>query len=274
MEVVSDTSKKHFATYIFIDLESTGLPGDQPKITEICLIAVNRYCLENIEYTDGIPSKQPCFPRVVDKLCICIDPNKLITPNVSKITGLTNNILQGSKKKQFSSDVAQLLKSFIERQEQPVCMVAHNGYNYDFPLLKVEMSSIGCNILDGVYCTDSLTGMKALDKVTRGQISGGYSLSDLFFHFYQKHADNAHSADGDVVTLIMIFMKKAADLTEWIDEHSTLFCDITPMYTISESQPSGCPGRFRNNDEGNKGKESFSDSPQVSLCTSSHKASV
>ena len=61
-----------------MDLEATGLPspGNNPTISELCLIAVHRMSLmDNAK------------PRVLNKLSLCINPMKPISPAASSLTG-------------------------------------------------------------------------------------------------------------------------------------------------------------------------------------------
>jgi hypothetical protein len=44
----------------------------------------------------------------------------------------------------------------------PVCLVAHNGNAYDFPLLKAELEKLGTEINPGTLCADSLLGLREL----------------------------------------------------------------------------------------------------------------
>lgn len=77
-------------TYIFVDLETSGLPQDSPvKITEISLVAAKR---EHILDTHSGVSKENCFyidylPRVLNKVSLPIYPNKMIHPKASAVSG-------------------------------------------------------------------------------------------------------------------------------------------------------------------------------------------
>ena len=69
------------STFIFLDLESTGLGGNgkQPRITELSLVAVHRDNLQD-----------PCkgdIPRVLNKLTLCTYPMKVVEPEAAHITG-------------------------------------------------------------------------------------------------------------------------------------------------------------------------------------------
>ena len=74
------TYKMNIKTFVFFDMETTGLPHLEyfkTKITELSLVAVQS---DHIEL--GV------FPRVQNKLSMCFNPNKLISLEASKNTGL------------------------------------------------------------------------------------------------------------------------------------------------------------------------------------------
>lgn len=66
-----------------------------------------------------------------------------------------------------------MLTLFLRRLEPPVCLVAHNGGRYDYPLLCAELQSIGCqfcspNIKEPLLCIDTFEMYRDLagDPVT------------------------------------------------------------------------------------------------------------
>ncbi|XP_050514633.1 uncharacterized protein LOC126889932 isoform X2 [Diabrotica virgifera virgifera] len=89
-------------TFVFLDLESTGLPlyeNNKTRITELCLTAIQA---EHIRL--GV------FPRVQNKLNLCFNPCKLISADAEKITAFReieeqqNN--KNAEKRRSSSVVA------------------------------------------------------------------------------------------------------------------------------------------------------------------------
>lgn len=79
-------------TFIFFDLETSGLPRDNPvKITEISLVAAQREHILDIH--SGI-SKENSYnleflPRVLNKVSFTLYPSKLIHPMASAVSGKT-----------------------------------------------------------------------------------------------------------------------------------------------------------------------------------------
>ena len=64
-------------------------------------------------------------------------PMAIIVPLVSNLTGLENYNLSGQSN--FNKTTGDLINHFLSCLPSPVCLVAHNGNAYDFPLLKEEL---------------------------------------------------------------------------------------------------------------------------------------
>ena len=45
-----------------------------------------------------------------------------------------------------------------------MCLVAHNGNDYDFPLLKAEVDKTGNSLSSDILCADSYIGIKEIFK--------------------------------------------------------------------------------------------------------------
>ncbi|XP_069501447.1 three prime repair exonuclease 2-like isoform X2 [Ambystoma mexicanum] len=221
-------------SFVFIDLETTGLPRDRPKVTEICLLAVHRTSLENPTCDSATGALK--LPRMVDKLCLLFDPDKLVTPQAAQMTGLSNGKLAESEKQIFDARTVALIQDFLLRQAQPVCLVAHNGDRFDFPLLKTELQ-IHSSDLSGpgpVYCLDTMQAMVELDErrgTTPAVRKGAYTLPGLYKRFFNDLPKHSHSAEGDVLAMLLIFLNRAKELLEWADTNCHQWADVLPMYT-------------------------------------------
>ncbi|XP_035299874.1 three-prime repair exonuclease 1 isoform X2 [Cricetulus griseus] len=191
-------------TLIFLDLEATGLPFSQPKITELCLLAVHRCALENTSISAGQPPPVPKPPRVVDKLSLCIAPGKACSPAASEITGLNTAELEANGRQPFDDSLANLLQAFLQRQPQPCCLVAHNGDRYDFPLLQAELAMLTIRSpLDGTFCVDSIAALKALEQASSSSERGprkSYSLGSIYTRLYGQAPTDSHTAEATAGT--------------------------------------------------------------------------
>ncbi|KAJ8954612.1 hypothetical protein NQ318_003146 [Aromia moschata] len=139
-------------TFIFLDIETTGLPFDEnntTKITELCLVAVQATHI-----------RLGVFPRVQNKLNFCFNPWKLISAEAEKITGLSNSLLEHQSK--FSADTVESINSFLNLNRKPICLVAHNADNFDYPILRAVINKTGKSLIDGILCVDSIKGFREL----------------------------------------------------------------------------------------------------------------
>ena len=160
---------KGIKTLVYFDIEATGLKSSgRPRITEISLVAVNmddtlRLSLEIKQNLEGTHVQlESLQPRIVNKLTLCVYPMATIVPHVSDITGLDNYMLNGQSK--FDKSTGNLLNSFLSHLPSPVCLVAHNGDCYDFPLLKSEMEKVNTPLDPLILCVDSYIGIKNIFK--------------------------------------------------------------------------------------------------------------
>ena len=175
-------------TLVYLDLEATGLKSSgRPRITELSLVAVNLRDvlgenLSQIETCLTVSSSCPELcerkrldtknraerqmfveqlqPRVLNKLSLCFYPMTPIMPTVTELTGLDNYNLEDQA--QFDVGTVELLQGFLSRLPEPVCLVAHNGDKYDFPLLLAELNKCSTALKPTVLCVDSYLGCQEI----------------------------------------------------------------------------------------------------------------
>ena len=58
--------------------------------------------------------------------------------------------------KDLDDDFVDLVQSFLNRHEQPICLVAHNGNKFDFPVFKSELQNISRDLHGDIFCADTL----------------------------------------------------------------------------------------------------------------------
>ncbi|XP_063629135.1 three-prime repair exonuclease 1 [Cydia splendana] len=137
------------ATYVFFDLETTGLPSEEfnkTKITELCMVAVKR------EHVLDTPPGH--VPRVLHKLTRCFNPGKRISEPSTELTGLDNFLLEHES--YFDITIFDMINKFLNTLTKPVCLVTHNGRNFDFPILKRQLDMLNVGFSDDILCADSL----------------------------------------------------------------------------------------------------------------------
>ena len=156
-------------TFVYFDLEATGLKSlGRPRVCEISLIAVDTSDVLDMHepLLNSISGRtnevETCSPRIVNKLTLCVYPMATIAPLVSSMTGLDNYNLTGQSK--FDKNIGNLLNTFLSCLPSPVCLVAHNGSQYDFPLLKAELEKAGTKLGSEILCVDSYLGIRSILK--------------------------------------------------------------------------------------------------------------
>ncbi|XP_076800659.1 uncharacterized protein LOC143445442 [Clavelina lepadiformis] len=206
-------------TFVFFDLETTDLL--KRKVTEICMIAVNREALESAEE----------IPRVYDKLSLIVDPIINISEGACRISGLTNHLISRSAKEAFNPDTTFTIMNFLQRQAPPICLLAHNGVEFDFPILRDHLTSFDIKFpfFNELYCSDTVIGMRSL---WNAQNSTQYAADRKYVSFklqsvYERYfpdgeAPKYHHAEGDVLALIKISMKFPG-LLSWLDQEKKKF---------------------------------------------------
>uniref|UniRef100_A0A8D0HFV0 exodeoxyribonuclease III n=1 Tax=Sphenodon punctatus TaxID=8508 RepID=A0A8D0HFV0_SPHPU len=218
-----------FESFVFLDLETTTLNRRRVRTAEISLSAVHRCSLEEPESDPESDSEWefPLPPRIVDKLTLCLDPQKPFAHRAMELTGLSNRSLKENGKPGFDQALVQAVCGFLMRQPGPVCLVAHNGYNFDFPLLRRELDRLGEDLPSNLWCLDTLPALQELE----GHARMSYSLSNLYKYYYgqEPDPDRAHSAEGDVETLLMVFLYRAEGLMAWAEENAPRWNEIEPM---------------------------------------------
>lgn len=160
-------------TFVYFDLEATGLRNSgKPRITELSLVAVNQHDVLDMHdrinqlktkydsISDIVSRLEKLNPRVINKLTLCFYPMTTIMPGVTAITGLDNYNLSGQSP--FDAASVTMINSFLKRLPGPVCLVAHNGNYYDFPLLIAEICKTGETINSDLMCADTYVGVKEI----------------------------------------------------------------------------------------------------------------
>ncbi|KYB28263.1 Three prime repair exonuclease 2-like Protein [Tribolium castaneum] len=137
------------------DLETTGLPHlehNKTRITELCAVSVRA---DHIELG--------CFPRVQNKLSLCFNPMKMISPEATSLTGLSNDLLEYQAS--FSSDAVDVIRKWLEMNQKPICLVAHNGNRFDYPILRAEVEKTRNKLPEDILCLDSLNAFRSIDTL-------------------------------------------------------------------------------------------------------------
>lgn len=156
--------------YAILDIETTGGQYNEEGITEI---AIYRF--------DG--------HEVVDQFSSLINPEKPIQPYVSKLTGITNNMLVRAPK------FYEVAKRIVEITDG-CTLVAHNA-GFDSRILATEFERLGYTFRRESLCTVELSKKLIPDLPS-------YSLGKLVKHLGIP-LSNRHRAQGDAKATVSLF---------------------------------------------------------------------
>ncbi|KAL3186045.1 hypothetical protein MRX96_028174 [Rhipicephalus microplus] len=182
--------QRQIETLVFLDLESTGLPDLMPRrkvnVTEVALVAV--------------PRKLLCTPlRCMHRLSFCVQPRNAVTLDAANITGLDNWDLQWCPS---FGEMAHVVEKFLYTLQPPICLVAHNGDKFDFPLLRAELKHAAPGIdLTAFFCCDSLPAFRKIlgDAADPQEVAEVLELGKIGNEFWEafEAADITSSSDSD-----------------------------------------------------------------------------
>ena len=156
--------------YAIVDIETTGGMAKRDKITEIGIVI-----------HDG--------SKIVDSYTSLINPERSIPPEITRITGITNSMVEGAPK------FYEVAKEIVLRTEGAI-FVAHN-VRFDYSFIQEEFDKLGFS-----YSRKQLCTVKLSRKTFPGLRS--YSLGNLISHFGIE-VQARHRALDDAMATAKIF---------------------------------------------------------------------
>ncbi|XP_047019089.1 three prime repair exonuclease 2-like isoform X2 [Helicoverpa zea] len=232
------------ATYIFFDIQSNGYPGPchiEVQIAEICMIAVKRMHIEAREEQ----------PRTLNKFKMCFRLRYVIADIVALRSGLTKPVLKNEA--EFNKDVFNIINTFISCQEKPVCMIAHNAFEFHFPLLKYHFHQLKVSLPNDILCTDSLyalydimepennkntihnkPGRTAYKNVVRTKYydvkpKESYRLSDIYSRVINGDL-TPYNSENNCKMIMKLAIEKSEEFVAWVERNHCLFSEVPIMY--------------------------------------------
>ncbi|KAK4291442.1 hypothetical protein Pmani_035727 [Petrolisthes manimaculis] len=201
-------------TFVFVDLEATGLQYQDPRLVELSMIAVSREELLQL-------------PRVLHKYTRLYHPWKPIVPRAEEMSGLSNASLEHLPG--FTKASARAIALFLDLPK-PLTLVAHNGNRYDFKLLKAELVKVDSAInFDHLLCTDTLTAIKDLDVLIEkediqniNRLAESFNMEDDMFDDVILTEDNCQPT----------YKKMCTDETRQIDNSYQTHTPTHPSFTL------------------------------------------
>jgi DNA polymerase-3 subunit epsilon len=158
--------------YTVIDIETTRTGNKTGKIIEIAIIVFNGQA-------------------ITDSFVSLVDPECPIPHYITKITGITNEMIAGAPKfYEIAKQVVQVTANKI--------FVAHNS-SFDYNFVRSEFEQLGYNYQRKTLCTVELSR-----KLLPGHRS--YSLGNLC-HDLNIQINGRHRAEGDALATVELFKR-------------------------------------------------------------------
>ncbi|WP_051931229.1 exonuclease domain-containing protein [Gillisia sp. Hel_I_29] len=161
--------------FAIIDIETTGGGIKGNRLTEICIVLLKG-------------------ETIVDKYTTLVNPEKIIPPQITALTGIDNEIVASAPK---FAEVAKKIDEFTK----DAIFVAHN-VNFDYNVLRNEFNELEYEFTRKKLCTVRLSR-----KLIPGLFS--YSLGNLCSSI-NIPLINRHRAEGDTDATVLLFKKLLA----------------------------------------------------------------
>ena len=245
---IDEQNNKHISinTLVFLDIETTGLKeSHDPRITELSLVAVEK------EHFLMVRDDQT--PRVCNRISLMVNPTRRFDFQAARISGLSNYLLKNQER--FDENISEMLSLFLQRLRKPVCLIAHNGKEFDFPILQAELANIKKELPDDLLCVDSLPIFKMLYEAKRSNFDPNitpldltnnyqegtpptkkartdisFSLDAIYQRFSKKGHKICHMAEADNFALIISVKAEGKNFVDCIETKAAPFRKILPMW--------------------------------------------
>lgn len=237
MACKSESKKIQFETFVILDIGSTGIPDKvdhEIEITELSLVAVKR---EHVLATS--PDEEP---QVQDQLNLLFDPEEKMT------TTSTYPLRRHPDYTTFNIEAFNLINSFFNNLTKPICLIAHNGHRFDFPILKKYLLALDVNFDSDLRYADSLYGLYDIMEghgtqhlspymanrydVGRyyepGNFIQSYSLQFVYERIFPHGIEHELPRNASIkcFMVLKLFVFKAREMVEWFDTHNLLFSEV------------------------------------------------
>lgn len=172
-------------TIAFIDIETTNLE-ENSDIWQLCIVA-----FKAIDFLGEMPLKE------LARFIRFYNPPSEIHPDVIRLTGMTNQKLKDCPP--IDDFAKNELKDFFDKVAAPICLVAHYGIKFDFPLLKRHFSG---SVPSSVKVVDSIDLFRHHQSMFTPSSRISFKLKEVYKRFFKDEPIVQHEAEHDVQTLI------------------------------------------------------------------------
>lgn len=169
--------------YAIVDVETTGNALGGNRVTEICIVRLNKH-------------------EIMEKYTTLVDPEQLIPDFITRLTGIDNDLVANAP---LFAEVA----NEINRLTQGAIFVAHN-VAFDYNVIRNEFKRLAIDFTRKKLCTVRLS-RELIPHMP------SYSLGKLC-DTLQIPLNDRHRAEGDTDATVLLFKKLLA-----LDVHNKVF---------------------------------------------------
>lgn len=191
--------------YVVVDIETT---GTQPLNSDI--IEIGAVYIEN--------------NKVKDKFNMLVKPNEVISPYITSITGITNEMVENEK------PIEEIMPKFLAFCKDAT-LIGHNLIVFDYRMLKVKATRLGYEFEHQALDTLIISRKMLANLPSR-------KLKDLC-EYYEISLVNAHRAYDDAYATYELFKKLQRDFFEVEPElfkPQKVEWEIPKVYPITSKQ--------------------------------------
>ena len=208
--------------YEIVDLETTGVKYNRDRITEVAVVLY-----------DG--------EKIVDRFQSLVNPECSIPPNITQITGISNEMVADAPKfYEVAKDIVEMTKGAI--------FVAHN-VSFDYGFLKEEFARLGYSYRRKQLCTVRLSKL-VFPKLRR------YNL-DTLINVLDIKVERRHRAMDDVLATVELFkailkQENAGDSITALVNRGVNAAKLPPNFTMEQlhALPEDCGVYYFHNQKG------------------------
>lgn len=189
-----------FKSLVCVHLETTGF-----RTRKIILISMIACSFEH--FGTMLPLE---LPGLLKKFSFVYNPCVKIDRRASAVNGFTNEMLQDEAT--FSEAP---IKEFLKQMQKPICLVAHNGASFQFPILREALQRD--DILSKVWCADSLGFFRNMWPHLNS-----HKLIDIFYHMMGREAE-LDGADSYAQALMKCLILENKEFISWMFDNLKRF---------------------------------------------------
>ncbi|XP_047998468.1 uncharacterized protein LOC125235884 [Leguminivora glycinivorella] len=139
------------ATYVFLDLGTTGKKKPIIEITELSMVAVDRQ-----QFLDSISQATPTIPQFLNKLTRCFKPETQEIDYAAKKDGSGGFTKEELKDElPLNENCFELIDNFLYCLARPVCIIAHYAFHSDYLILRRYITKLQVQFSSELVCVDT-----------------------------------------------------------------------------------------------------------------------